>query len=303
MGRHIQFADLSLDGVPRRRRGCTSRRSTTPSRHRRPTACACTSAGATTRARTTTTCRSPTSSTSSSRRGRAASRSRPPTRATRTSGRCSSGCKLPEGKVLIPGVIESKTNFIEHPELVAQRIGRYAEARRPRERHRRHRLRLRHLGRPGRGRSRRRLGQAGQPGRRRAPGLAGVLGLAVCPTIPILGGGRPRSLRRTAKAAASPRGPSEGGRSPPPSHLARSPTALDGADPALDPGLALAVGVLDTPELPEAARNPEWHEPRRDGPQAADSGGQIRIVASPIAPAARYQIPESLDRHSISPRV
>ena len=35
--------------------------------------------------------------------------------------------KLPEGKVLIPGVLESKTNFIEHPELVAQRIGRYAK--------------------------------------------------------------------------------------------------------------------------------------------------------------------------------
>jgi 5-methyltetrahydropteroyltriglutamate--homocysteine methyltransferase len=34
--------------------------------------------------------------------------------------------KLPDGKVLIPGVIESKTNFIEHPELIAQRIGRYA---------------------------------------------------------------------------------------------------------------------------------------------------------------------------------
>ena len=33
---------------------------------------------------------------------------------------------LPEGKVLIPGVIESKSNFVEHPELVAQRIGRYA---------------------------------------------------------------------------------------------------------------------------------------------------------------------------------
>jgi 5-methyltetrahydropteroyltriglutamate--homocysteine methyltransferase len=28
--------------------------------------------------------------------------------------------------VLIPGVLESKTNFIEHPELIAQRIGRYA---------------------------------------------------------------------------------------------------------------------------------------------------------------------------------
>jgi 5-methyltetrahydropteroyltriglutamate--homocysteine methyltransferase len=34
--------------------------------------------------------------------------------------------KLPEGKVLIPGVIESKSNFIEHPEVMAQRIGRYA---------------------------------------------------------------------------------------------------------------------------------------------------------------------------------
>jgi 5-methyltetrahydropteroyltriglutamate--homocysteine methyltransferase len=34
--------------------------------------------------------------------------------------------KLPKDKVLIPGVIESKTNYIEHPELVAQRIARYA---------------------------------------------------------------------------------------------------------------------------------------------------------------------------------
>jgi len=35
--------------------------------------------------------------------------------------------KLPPGKILIPGVLESKANFIEHPELIAQRIGRYAE--------------------------------------------------------------------------------------------------------------------------------------------------------------------------------
>ena len=34
--------------------------------------------------------------------------------------------RLPPGKILIPGVIDSTTNFIEHPELVAQRIGRYA---------------------------------------------------------------------------------------------------------------------------------------------------------------------------------
>ena len=35
--------------------------------------------------------------------------------------------KLPEGKVIIPGVLDSTTNFIEHPELVAERIGRYAK--------------------------------------------------------------------------------------------------------------------------------------------------------------------------------
>ena len=40
---------------------------------------------------------------------------------------CSRRVKLPDGKVLIPGVIESKSNFIEHPELIAQRIGRYAK--------------------------------------------------------------------------------------------------------------------------------------------------------------------------------
>ena len=34
--------------------------------------------------------------------------------------------KLPEGKVIIPGVLDSTTNFIEHPDLVAERIGRYA---------------------------------------------------------------------------------------------------------------------------------------------------------------------------------
>ena len=35
--------------------------------------------------------------------------------------------KLPDDKVLIAGVLDSTTNFIEHPELVAQRIVRYAE--------------------------------------------------------------------------------------------------------------------------------------------------------------------------------
>ena len=34
--------------------------------------------------------------------------------------------KLPQGKVLIPGVISHSTVLVEHPELVAERIGRYA---------------------------------------------------------------------------------------------------------------------------------------------------------------------------------
>ena len=34
--------------------------------------------------------------------------------------------KLPEGKFIIPGVIDSTSNFVEHPEVVADRIVRYA---------------------------------------------------------------------------------------------------------------------------------------------------------------------------------
>jgi 5-methyltetrahydropteroyltriglutamate--homocysteine methyltransferase len=35
--------------------------------------------------------------------------------------------RLPDDKVIIPGVLDSTTNFIEHPDLVAERIVRYAE--------------------------------------------------------------------------------------------------------------------------------------------------------------------------------
>jgi 5-methyltetrahydropteroyltriglutamate--homocysteine methyltransferase len=35
--------------------------------------------------------------------------------------------KLPDGKVLIPGVIDSTNNYVEHPQLVADRIVRLAE--------------------------------------------------------------------------------------------------------------------------------------------------------------------------------
>jgi 5-methyltetrahydropteroyltriglutamate--homocysteine methyltransferase len=36
--------------------------------------------------------------------------------------------KLPDGKLLIPGVIDNTTNFVEHPELVAERLVRFAAA-------------------------------------------------------------------------------------------------------------------------------------------------------------------------------
>jgi 5-methyltetrahydropteroyltriglutamate--homocysteine methyltransferase len=36
--------------------------------------------------------------------------------------------RLPDDKVLVPGVIDTSTNYVEHPELVAQRIARYANS-------------------------------------------------------------------------------------------------------------------------------------------------------------------------------
>jgi 5-methyltetrahydropteroyltriglutamate--homocysteine methyltransferase len=35
--------------------------------------------------------------------------------------------QLPDGAILIPGVLDSTTNFVEHPQLIAERINRYAE--------------------------------------------------------------------------------------------------------------------------------------------------------------------------------
>jgi 5-methyltetrahydropteroyltriglutamate--homocysteine methyltransferase len=35
--------------------------------------------------------------------------------------------EIPDNKVLVPGVIDSTTNFVEHPEVVAQRIERFAD--------------------------------------------------------------------------------------------------------------------------------------------------------------------------------
>ncbi len=36
-------------------------------------------------------------------------------------------CEIPDDKVLVPGVVDTTTNFVEHPELIAQRIERFTD--------------------------------------------------------------------------------------------------------------------------------------------------------------------------------
>src|SRR5262249_60969058 len=60
--------------------------------------------------------------------------------------------KLPDGKIIIPGVIDSTSNFVEHPELVADRIVQYARVAGTENVIAGGRLRLRRLRRPAAGR-------------------------------------------------------------------------------------------------------------------------------------------------------
>ena len=46
---------------------------------------------------------------------------------TRTSGPSLPRRPLPDDKILVPGVLDSTTNFVEHPRLVAERICRFAD--------------------------------------------------------------------------------------------------------------------------------------------------------------------------------
>ena len=39
---------------------------------------------------------------------------------------CFRDTRIPDDKILVPGVLDSVTNFIEHPLLVAERIERFA---------------------------------------------------------------------------------------------------------------------------------------------------------------------------------
>ena len=89
--------------------------------------------------------------------------------------------KVPDGRILIPGVISHSTVLVEHPELIAERIAKYARLHGTRERDRRRRLRLRHLrdleGSPFLDR----VGQIQGPARRRADREPAVVGALITP--------------------------------------------------------------------------------------------------------------------------
>jgi methionine synthase II (cobalamin-independent) len=77
--------------------------------------------------------------------------------------------KLPESKLLIPGIITHASNLVEHPEAVAPRIGRFCRCCRVRKCDRRGRLRLCQPFYVMRGPPERRLGQIGRTGQGRSP--------------------------------------------------------------------------------------------------------------------------------------
>ena len=83
--------------------------------------------------------------------------------------------KLPDDKVLMPGVIDVCNTRIEHPRVVAQRLRAFRRGRRSRAGHREHRLRLRHLRGRGLGTDQPRPGQAARACRRGRDRLAGAV--------------------------------------------------------------------------------------------------------------------------------
>ena len=137
------------------------RRSTTPSAACPRTASASTSAGEAGTGPTPPTSRCGTSSTSmlaiKCRRLLVRGRQRPPRARVEGVARRQAA----RGQVILPGIVSHATNVVEHPELVAERIARFAGAGRPGARHRLHRLRPRRAGPPAD-----RLGEAGGPGPR-----------------------------------------------------------------------------------------------------------------------------------------
>ena len=92
--------------------------------------------------------------------------------------------KLPDDKIIIPGVIDSVSNYIEHPDVVADRICSYCQHGGPGTGHRRRRLWFRHLCRNRQGRPGHRVRKIQVTGGRGGDRLEAVLELRATPQPP-----------------------------------------------------------------------------------------------------------------------
>ena len=127
LGRHMMYKDARRRRLRTSRPAGTSKCSTTRCATSPATRCACMCAGATTRARTI--------ATSRSRRSFPAILKAKP-RALLFEGANPRHAHewvdwkivdLPDDYVLIPGMLDSTTNFVEHPELIAERLMHYVD--------------------------------------------------------------------------------------------------------------------------------------------------------------------------------
>ena len=119
---------LSVEDYSASSPSCASRRSTTRSRASRRTACAITCAGAAGTGRTPTICRSSTSSSLMLQVKAQCYSFEAANVRHEHEWRLWKDTKLPDGKMILPGVVSHATNLIEHPELIAERIMRFANA-------------------------------------------------------------------------------------------------------------------------------------------------------------------------------
>ena len=125
--RHNQYQHLSDDEFLRIAERNIAALNHATAQHPAAKRCACTSAGAITKGRTRTTSRSPKFSTPACGRGRPALSFEAANPRHAHEWEDLRSAKIPDDKILIPGGIDSTTNFVEHPRLIAQRICQYAD--------------------------------------------------------------------------------------------------------------------------------------------------------------------------------
>ena len=128
--RSCPTSSSSPASTTRRRSGAprsTSRRPTRRSRAFRPRWCASTPATASTKARASTKRPRRHHRLHAARSTPAPTASKPPTRATSTSTTCSSASRCRTARCCAPASITHASNIVEHPELIAERILRFAK--------------------------------------------------------------------------------------------------------------------------------------------------------------------------------